>query len=211
MLRAYAEYGDAPLVIAHGDEALGAYLAPVCTERNASLVVIDGFDWERDLTPWPGALPRGGESTGGGSAHLKRLTDRLIPDACDAWGLRPRRLYIMGYSLAGLFALYAALESDLFHGAASASGSLWYPGFIEYARKKARWPEKVYLSLGDKEERSRNPLFGTVGANTRLTRDFAEAHDAEAVFVENRGGHFDHPDLRMRMALEWLLRPDAEN
>ena len=41
---------------------------------------------------------------------------------------------IAGYSLAGLFALWAAWNSGYFRRVASVSGSLWYPGFTDYIR-----------------------------------------------------------------------------
>ena len=37
---------------------------------------------------------------------------------------------IAGYSLAGLFALYALYKTDAFTRVASMSGSLWFPGIM---------------------------------------------------------------------------------
>ena len=39
---------------------------------------------------------------------------------------------LAGYSLAGLFALYALYQTDVFARAASMSGSFWFEGIMEY-------------------------------------------------------------------------------
>jgi predicted alpha/beta superfamily hydrolase len=50
---------------------------------------------------------------------------KLIKDPCKTY-------IIGGYSLAGLFALWASTRTDLFFGVAAASPSVWFPGFIDY-------------------------------------------------------------------------------
>lgn len=48
------------------------------------------------------------------------------------------------------------------------SGSLWYPEFRDYVQshEMKRKPEKLYISLGDKEAKTRNPYMKTVRENT---------------------------------------------
>lgn len=60
---------------------------------------------------------------------------------------------IAGYSLAGLFALYAIYQTDVFTRVGCISGSLWFPGFLEYVftHESKRRPGCLYFSLGDKE------------------------------------------------------------
>ena len=72
---------------------------------------------------------------------------------------KSRTYYIGGYSLAGLFSLWAAYQTDVFSGIAAASPSVWFPGFIEYMKEHEIKSETVYLSLGDREEKTR---FGDV-------------------------------------------------
>ena len=74
-----------------------------------------------------------------------------------------KNYYIGGYSLAGLFALWAACQTDLFRGVAAASPSMWFPGFLEYIKEHPIRSGRVYLSLGDREEKTRNPVMATVG------------------------------------------------
>ncbi len=62
---------------------------------------------------------------------------------------------IAGYSLAGLFALYAICQTDVFSRVGCMSGSLWFPGFKEYvfSHEPKRWADCIYFSLGDREAR----------------------------------------------------------
>ena len=75
--------------------------------------------------------------------------------------------FIGGYSLAGLFALWAAYQTDVFKGVAAASPSMWFPGFADYMRENIIHAKFVYLSLGDKEEKTRNPVMAAVGDRIR--------------------------------------------
>lgn len=121
---------------------------------------------------------------------------------------------IAGYSLAGLFALWAAWNSGYFRRVASVSGSLWYPGFTDYIRNNApksgcgenTGPEKAYFSLGDREGRTRHPLMSRVDACTAEVVERVRSYGIKTTFEWNPGNHFDHPELRMARALAWLLR-----
>ena len=121
---------------------------------------------------------------------------------------------IAGYSLAGLFALWAAWNSGYFRMVASVSGSLWYPGFTDYIRDNAPKSgcgkmtglEKAYFSLGDRESRTRHPLMSRVDACTAEVVERVRSYGIETTFKWNPGNHFDHPELRMARALAWLLR-----
>jgi predicted alpha/beta superfamily hydrolase len=110
----------------------------------------------------------------------------------------------MGYSLGGLFAVYAALETDVFDAAASVSGSMWYPGFAEYAVQKECALQCVYFSVGEREKLSRNAAFRSIEDCTHAVMHALENKGAKTVFELEPGGHFDDAPGRMRRALEWL-------
>lgn len=169
-----------------------------------TVVSIEGIEWNRDLTPWPAkAVFRGQPDFGGGAdAHLHRLTGEIMP-AVEA-DLKPQMRIIAGYSLAGLFAVYAALETKLFCAAASVSGSMWYPDFSEYVRRKDSAPELAYFSVGDKEKLGRNAAFHSIEERTQEVMLALRGRGAETVFEKNPGGHFDNPENRMRRAADWL-------
>lgn len=72
---------------------------------------------------------------------------------------RDKTFIIGGYSLAGLFALWAAYQTDTFKAVAAASPSIWFPGFVDFMKDREIHTKRVYLSLGDKEEKTRIPLW----------------------------------------------------
>lgn len=74
-----------------------------------------------------------------------------------------KKYYFGGYSLAGLFALWAAYQTDVFSDVAAASPSMWFPGFTGYMEEHDIKSRMVYLSLGDKEPKACNPVMATVG------------------------------------------------
>lgn len=178
---------------------------------NCRLIVFETTDWNGDFSPWPAEAAFGNEPfTGRGPETLLWLTDFLLPylegeKIISTSGNR----YIAGYSLSGLFALWAFLESDAFDGAASCSGSLWFPGWAEYMSSRRRDRSGVvYLSLGSKEEKANNAVMASVGNNTResyslLKRD---AHVTRATLEWNKGGHFANPTGRLVKGMLWLLK-----
>lgn len=76
-------------------------------------------------------------------------------------------MYLCGYSLGGLFALYAdALwDEPRLCGAASCSGSTWFPGWLEFQRLHPL-RGRIFLSLGGKEKNSPDPLMAQVEQTT---------------------------------------------
>ena len=134
---------------------------------------------------------------------LAYIEDVLLPWMRRAYGDMP--CVLGGYSLGGLFALWAAYRTENFDGICAVSPSLWIKGWDAYAEGRVACADAVYLSLGDKEERVRNVRMAAVGdcvrrQASRLTRQFAEG---KTVFEWNRGGHFDDEPGRMARGLAW--------
>ena len=139
------------------------------------ILAVPVSDWDRDLTPWSADPVFGKRPFGDGAAvSLQQLEEA---------GLLSRRCCLCGYSLAGLFALWAAYQTDALSGAAAVSPSVWYPGWIAYAEKTPVRSPAVYLSLGDREE--------SAGIRTALEW--------------NPGSHFVDSDLRMARGIAWML------
>ena len=162
-------------------------------------------DWNADLSPWEAPPVFGSESFGGGAEEtLKYVTDQLIPALTAD---KEVRIYIGGYSLAGFFALWAVYQTDMFSGSAAASPSVWFPGWIGYAEGNAIRTGKVYLSLGDKEEKTRNPVMKTVGDNIRRQLELLQedANCEKCILEMNQGNHFKEPDIRTAKGFAWLL------
>ena len=120
-------------------------------------------------------------------------------------GDKSKSYYIGGYSLAGLFALWAAYQTDTFDGVAAASPSMWFPGFADYMKENEIRTDTVYLSLGDKEEKARNPVMATVGDRIREAHALLKEQGANCILEWNKGNHFKDTDLRTARAFAWVL------
>lgn len=173
-----------------------------------TLAAFEANDWNANFSPWPAkGLDESQVFTGGGNETLAWLVRAKAAVLNELNGAS--KVFIAGYSLAGLFALWSFYESKKFDGCASCSGSLWYEGFIEYAKGcKATAGSAVYLSLGGKEENSNNPVMATVGVNTRemdkiLSLDpNVSRHKLEM----NSGGHFSNPEKRLAKGIAYLIQ-----
>lgn len=171
--------------------------------KAATLVCVSGIDWNADMSPWAAARAfKGGEDfAGGGGEYLRQLEHDIIPAVEMQLGFTPIKRGIAGYSLGGLFALWSIYNTELFSLAASASGSLWFDGWTDYIRANAPkiQPERVYISVGDREKNARDPRMRMVEDNSRLTAQLLAAK-----FELNEGNHFKDAPLRMARAIDYI-------
>ena len=169
-----------------------------------TLVEIIPKDWEEDLSPWPSDNPfKGGKRfSGGADAFLESIENNLMGKIEKG---RVENRILMGYSMGGLFSLYAATRSEKFNMASSVSGSLWFPGFSEYLSLSSFFPKKVYLSIGERENKTRNHVLSTVLEKTRQVTRSIQKKNSEAVMRIEEGGHFYDAEGRLKRALSWLL------
>lgn len=163
------------------------------------LIAVRIDDWNNDLSPWPAPAVFGKESFGGGGS-------KTLGELLKLCGDKSKSYYIGGYSLAGLFALWAAYQTDAFHGVAAASPSVWFPGFAAYMKKKEIHTDAVYLSLGDEEEKARNPVLATVGDRIRAAYNLLREQGVDCVLEWNEGNHFRDTDLRTAKAFAGVLK-----
>lgn len=174
-----------------------------------TLAAISDLDWNHDMAPWdsPPAFKNGDPCTGGANEYLRLLTEEIIPATEKALPTVPRWRGIVGYSLAGLFALYSIYQTDVFSCVGCVSGSLWYPGIKDYiaSHEPKRWPDRIYFSLGDKESKTRNPLLKTVRQNTEDVQAFYQTKGSNTVFHLNAGNHYNHTAERTAAGIGWLL------
>ena len=174
-----------------------------------SLVTISNLDWNQDMAPWdsPAAFKNGEPFTSGADDYLRLLVEEIISRAEKELPVPPAWRGIAGYSLAGLFALYAIYQTDVFSRVGCMSGSLWFPGFKEYifSHEPKRQPDCIYFSLGDKEAKTRNPVLKTVQENTEEIRAFYQSKGIDTVFQLNPGNHFVQGIERTVAGIQWLL------
>ena len=163
--------------------------------------------WNDALSPWKSPAVWGKQGFGGKAGDtLRFLTEQVIPTLEQRFHLPENvKIILGGYSLAGLFALWASTQTDLFYGVAAASPSVWFPGWMEYEQQRPMQAQRVYLSLGDREERTRNATMAAVGDNIRaLHRELVE-RGKNCTLEWNNGGHFKDADLRTARAFRWVM------
>ena len=166
--------------------------------RDFRLIALLVDDWNKDLSPWEAPAVFGSEGFGGGAEATLEEVLRLCADAT--------KTYLLGgYSLAGLFALWAAYRTEVFAGVTAASPSVWFPGFTAFMGAGQPRCRAVYMSLGDREERTRNPIMATVGDCIRQAHALLQTRGVPCTLEWNPGNHFKDPDLRTAKAFAWLL------
>lgn len=152
--------------------------------------------WENDLTPYEtdNPLQKGRVFAGKADDFLSKIV--TASKACPA-----AHRILAGYSLAGLFALYAGTKCSAFDSLVAGSPSLWYPSFLEYAQTHPLNPaiQYVYLSLGDHEAKVKNPVFQTM--DQRMSEYCKILKEAQIPF------HFDlNPGKHVNNVMERMAK-----
>ena len=163
--------------------------------------------WNDALSPWEAPAVWGKQGFGGKAADtLRFLTEQIIPTLKQQYPLPENvKIILGGYSLAGLFALWASTQTNLFYGVAAASPSVWFPDWMEFEQQCPIQAQRVYLSLGDKEEHTKNTVMAAVGDNIRALHSRLAARGVDCTLEWNSGGHFKDADLRTAKAFRWVM------
>lgn len=177
------------------------------------LVSITNIKWNDELTPWKAKSIFKGEDdfTGNADKYIEELSYKIIPQLTDIintnMNVSPEYFVLGGYSLAGLFAIYTSYKTKTFKRVFSASGSMWYPGFLEYIKENSikGVPSKMYFSLGNKEAKTRNKIMSTVESNTRDIVKIYKEKGIEVIYFENEGNHFQNIVERIVKAIKWTI------
>ena len=211
--RACRLYGeDAPFLLVQpvderdldglGEEA--AHIAAL-TDTPFRLVAFEVGAWDQELTPWAwdaGEALRGRRFGDGAGETLAFIRDELFP----ALGARDAAHTLLGgYSLAGLFALWAGYASRCFGGVAGVSPSVWYVDWDAFISENAMNARFVYLSQGDREARGRGPMAAAADAIRRQYARLGGPDNPDCALEWNPGNHFREPDLRTAKGFAWLL------
>ena len=164
-------------------------------------------NWNDELSPWEAPAVWGKQGFGGNAVDtLCFLTEQVIPVLKQQFELPENvKIILGGYSLAGLFALWAFTQTDLFYGVTAASPSVWFPGWMEFEQQHPIQAQRVYLSLGDKEECTKNAVMAAVGDNIRALHSRLAERGTDCTLEWNSGGHFKDADLRTAKAFQWAM------
>lgn len=206
-----AKSENAPLVIVNCFEDEGETIyrqVQSQTDKDFSFAAIHGIDCYTELTPWKCSALRKKEPDfgDGAKAYLSDLTEKILPEIQRRIPA-PSFSILAGYSLCGLFAVYAAFTSNAFKRIVCASGSLWYPGFLEFCKayEPSEKIDRISFSLGDKEALSQNPVYATVKTNTLEIQSIFQESGVTATFTEFPGNHFFEADKRLAKGITSVL------
>ncbi|WP_293813104.1 hypothetical protein [uncultured Phascolarctobacterium sp.] len=181
-----------------------SHIKAVTQSTEFLFITVQVDSWNDDLSLWP-AAPIFGEAGFAGNAEklLTRIKNEVIiplssvsPDI---------KIFAGGYSLAGLFVLWAGYQTNLFEGIAAVSPSVWFPGFVDFVHNNKILTNRVYLSLGDKEAKTRNQILAQVANDIRDVYRSLEDYRLSSILVWNQGNHFKEPALRMAKGFAWLM------
>lgn len=172
------------------------------SDKPFSLVAFMIKDWNQELTPWAAPALFGKVPFGSGAEKtLEFITSRLLPEVQE----NIPHLILGGYSLAGLFALWAGYQTDKFDGIVAASPSVWFPKWIEYATDNKPLVKSIYLSLGDKEEKTKNPVMAQVGNAIRRQNELLTGQMDNTILEWNPGNHFVDSEKRTAKGFAWVM------
>ena len=205
---ANAEYLLLQMTGEHELQSMDSEVAAIAQSAHHFLfAAIPVESWNDALSPWEALAVWGKQGFGGNAADtLRFLTEQVIPSLKQQFDLPENvKIILGGYSLASLFALWASTQTDLFYGVAAASPSVWFPGWMEFEQQYPIQAQRVYLSLGDKEERTKNAVMAAVGDNIRTLHSRLTARGADCTLEWNSGGHFKNADLRTAKAFQWAM------
>lgn len=202
------EPGSGCAVYLPGSQENAAAIYDLLPSPKPALITVAVPDWNRDLSPWPApAVFRDGDFSGGAQDYLRMLMGEIIPAAEAALPIAGLPRVLAGYSLAGLFAVWAAVQTDAFAAVASMSGSLWYDDFLPWLEAHIGnfHAAQAYFSLGDREPRTRNPRMARVGDCTQAAARLLEVHGVHTTFAWQPGNHFQQPELRIAAGVNWTM------
>ena len=205
---AHAEYLLLQMTSEHELQSMEGEVAAIAQSAHHFLfAAIPVKSWNDELSPWEAPAVWGKESFGGNAVGtLRFLTEQAIPALKKQFALPENvRIILGGYSLAGLFALWASTQTELFSGIAAASPSVWFPGWMEFEQQRPIQTQHIYLSLGDKEEHTKNAVMAVVGDNIRTLHSQLTARGTDCTFEWNSGGHFKDADLRTAKAFRLMM------
>ena len=181
---AHAEYLLLQMTGEHELQSMDHEVAAIAqSKRKYLFAAIPVESWNDALSPWEAPAIWGKQGFGGNAADtLRFLTEQVMPTLKQQFNLPENvKIILGGYSLAGLFALWASTQTDLFYGVAAASPSVWFPGWMKFEQQHPMQTH-IYLSLGDKEEHTKNAVMAAVGDNIRTLHSRLTARGTDCTF-----------------------------
>lgn len=165
-------------------------------------------DWNNELSPWKASAVFGNEDFGDGAKEtLAFIENILMKNIYKKYRINEDVPVILGgYSLAGLFSLWSAYQSKHFDGIVAASPSVWFKGWLKFINEQKPVVNTIYLSLGNKEEKTKNKIMGTVGQVIRIQEEILKNKKIKTILEWNEGGHFKDSHIRLAKGFLWCIK-----
>jgi len=177
----------------------------ISNEFQLCMIAVSIHDWQGELSPWAAPAIFGKyDFAGNASLLLSELESFWMWFEKDNQ-IETNQLYLCGYSLAGLFSLWASSQTNLFKKIAAVSPSVWYLNFVEYMQQNPIQTREVYMSLGDKEANAKNKVMATVKTCFDAVIQILQKQDVILTYEYNPGNHFQDVELRMTKGIRQLL------
>lgn len=206
------EAKTAPIVYANMVTDSGKTVLDACRTLGCvpfHFVTVTRLRWDEELSPWPHEpiVSKRDHFSGEADEYMRCMADKIIPYAENKLG-QPHRRILAGYSMGGLFALYAPYLTNLFSSVVAASGSTWYPNFVQYVREHEflKKPDAVYLSLGNLECRTKNQYLCRTEDCMKQLHEIYQGKDIRSVFEINPGNHFKDAAYRLAKGITWAFQ-----
>ena len=177
----------------------------ISNEYQLCMISVSIHDWQGELSPWPAPPIFGKHDFAGNAAKFLAELEDFWKWFKDENNIESNQVYLGGYSLAGLFALWASSQTNLFTKIAAVSPSVWYFNFVEYMQQNPIQTREVYMSLGDKEANAKNKVMATVKTCFDAVIQILQKQDVILTYEYNPGNHFQDVELRMTKGIQQLL------
>ena len=144
---AHAEYLLLQMTGEHEQQSMDNEVDAIAQSgRKYLFAAVPVSNWNDALSPWEASAVLGKQGFGGNAADtLRFLTEQVIPTLKQQYPLPENvKIILGGYSLAGLFALWASTQTDQFYGVAVASPSVWFP--VSMMRTRSPTPHSLCSS-----------------------------------------------------------------
>ena len=177
----------------------------VSNESQLCMISVSIHDWQGELSPWSAPAIFGKHDFAGNAAKFLAELEGFWKWFKDEHNIESSQMYLCGYSLAGLFTLWASSQTNLFTKIAAVSPSVWYFNFVEYMQRNPIQTREVYMSLGDKEANAKNKVMATVKDCFEAVIQIIQKQNISLTYEYNPGNHFQDVELRMMKGIQQLL------
>ena len=179
------------------------WLEELVQKYPVNIVAISGMNWNDMMSPWkaPALNPKESDFRGKAKDFLANLLGDVFVNTEQSLRLTHPKRHLVGISLAGLFAVWASTATSKFTSVASISGSFWFDGFVAWFKEQEMLVDKYFLSLGNKEVKSKNERLASIGSCTEAILQIIRDKKKEVTFVTDEGNHFEFIKERHEKAI----------